>query len=81
MALVTGWLRDGVIKRVGLEPDESIIVTTNEETRSDGYCETCYSEWTFVIVYVNGDQVYETPSYSSDILEDLNYWLSEESGS
>lgn len=44
------------------------VYTFEAETRSDGYCETCYSEYAVVAVYCNLKEVGELRDVSIDQL-------------
>ena len=74
MAVVTGFMRDAVLKRIGMADDPNIIVETNEEIRDDGYCETCSWPYHVLIVTVNNETVFKVADYDDPILE-LSRWL------
>jgi hypothetical protein len=53
--LVTGWLRDKVLERVGKSEGE---VTSWENSSSYGSCEIGGSYWEDIKLFVNGEEVY-----------------------
>lgn len=53
--IVTGWLRDAVLSRVG-RPDG--VVTSWEDSSSYGTCEVCGSYSEYIKLFVDGVEVY-----------------------
>jgi hypothetical protein len=50
--------------------DVAEVVSLEEEERADGFCETCYYEWTVVIItYLSNTGDEETYVYSGDFSE------------
>ena len=53
------------------------IITYEEDTAGDGYCETCYFEWTVVdVTYKNDDGDVKSYQYRGDFMELVNELLS-----
>jgi hypothetical protein len=65
-------LLDAILGYVQKHVDEGAqrIVSYEEEERADGYCETCYYEWTiFTITYLGGDGLQRVYEYYGDFAE------------
>lgn len=78
--LVTGWLRDAVLRRTGLTGE----VTSLEDSSSYGTCELCGSYFESITLFVDGEKVYsgedstgmDTDNYPNPFIK-LNNWLNE----
>lgn len=64
--LIRGWVQK---KYPNLNVIDSDTVRLKQETRSGGYCETCYYEEEVWVVYVNGKSVH---TFDSDLASILN---------
>lgn len=54
-----------------VEITENDLVSVEEKEFSDGYCETCYSEWTGLAIVVNGETIREVYESFSEIMEQV----------
>lgn len=54
-----------------LEITENDFVSVEEKEFSDGYCETCYNEWTGLAIVVNGETIREVYESFSEIMEQV----------
>lgn len=57
---------DGVV-----EVTDNDFVSVEEKEFSDGYCETCYNEWTGLAIVVNGETIFEVYESFSEIMEQV----------
>lgn len=54
-----------------IEITDNDIVSIEEREFSDGYCDTCYYEWTGLAIVVNGETVCEVYESFSEIMEQV----------
>lgn len=54
-----------------LEVTDTTLVEVKEQEFADGYCETCYYEWTGLAVVVDGEVLFEIYESFSEVMEEV----------
>lgn len=60
------------LKEKGIDYDEDKdIISVREEKEYDGYCETCWSDWDAVNIYVNREKVWSYNGSMYSLMDEL----------